>query len=79
LSVVIMLHPTQSFSACYVTGATAHFLARLQQLVFKSLMVSFLMIMSQIRRHRILQWFLPEEDYPLQTSLLDGPHEAFEI
>jgi len=55
LSVVIPKHPAQSFRACHVTGDTAHFIARLYQLVVESLMVSLLMIMSKEISHSILQ------------------------
>ena len=41
--------------ACHVTGDTAHFVARLYQLVVESLMVSLLMIMSKEISHSILQ------------------------
>ena len=55
LSVVIPQHPAQSFPACHVTGDTAHFIARLYQLVVESLMVSLFMIMSKEISHSILQ------------------------
>jgi len=49
-----MQHPTQSFPAHYITGGTIHFFARLYQPAAESLMVSFLMIMSQAISHSIL-------------------------
>jgi hypothetical protein len=54
-SVVIPQHPAQSFAACRFTGGTAHFIARLYQLVVESLMVSLLMIMSKEICRSILQ------------------------
>jgi hypothetical protein len=42
-----MQYSTQSFPARYISGSANHFVARLLQLVIKSLMDSLLMIMSQ--------------------------------
>jgi hypothetical protein len=54
-SVVVTQHPTQSFPARHITGGTAHFFARLYQLVVESLMVSLLMIMNREIGHSVLQ------------------------
>jgi hypothetical protein len=73
LSVVVTQDPTQSFPARHGTVVTAHFFARLYQLVVESLMVSLLMIMSKEFGYSVLQRFLSEENHAFEAVLCQNP------
>jgi len=62
-----------------VTRASPHFLARLDQAVLKTLMISLAMIVADVGVDCPAQHVLAKEDHPVQASFAQAPPKPFQL
>ena len=76
---VIAEHSTEPFAACDGAIGKIDFADRIDQPVFKALVVPLMMIMFKEFADRVPQRAFPEEDHAIQAALLDRTHEPLGI
>jgi hypothetical protein len=77
LRVVVFQKTAEPFVAQDLADGLTDILVRVDEAIADSLVRAFRMIMGAEILNCVAQHVLPEENHPVQTLLLDGPHEPF--
>ena len=79
MAVIILEHPSEPFTAVDVSDILADLLSGRDDLVVETLMISFGVVVLQIRNRSPSQRILTKEDHSVQRFVLDGSRESFEM
>jgi hypothetical protein len=77
--VVVPQHAAQSLAARNLAGCASHFVAWLDELIVKPLMVSFRVIMGNEISSGVTQRSVTEKDHAVKTFFFYGSNETFEM
>ena len=78
-SFVVPKQSSKSFTTDHIARAATNHRARLNDAVLETLVISFFVIVRQIRRHHAVQRVLTKKNHSVERLALNGSHEAFQV